>query len=50
MWIITRAKLIDEAEADENHVEFSRWQLCEFEVPAVELCEVEEAAERKIAA
>lgn len=42
MWAITKAKIIDEAEADENHIEFTRWQLYEFVVSACELCEVVE--------
>jgi len=42
VWAITKAKVIDEAEADENHVAFTRWQLYEFQVPAVELCELED--------
>jgi hypothetical protein len=49
-WQITRAKIIDEAEADENHIEFTRWQLYEFTVSAVELTFDEPLEERKAAA
>lgn len=42
MWAMTRAKIIDEAEADENHIEFARWQLYEFTASACELTDPDE--------
>lgn len=47
MWSITKAKIIDEATADEDHIEFTRWQLYEFLVSACELCDFVEEPEVK---
>jgi len=44
MYAITRAKIIDEAEAEENHIEFARWQLFEWKVSDADglaLCELD---------